>query len=147
MQDKDKVDLTKTITRTITVEGLPTIISQETQQTTFSIDNVTNKIIGYGNDISNPVKETDSWQLIENKFSDFLPLSFNGYHPDIAKVKAIEPKADGKYDDVEINYVADPVYPEGNDADANTTTDKKVSTHNVSKKKEFTSNNAVKAKK
>lgn len=91
-----------------------------------------------------PISE-DSTQIKFESF-DSAPDA-NGYHPDIAKVKAIEPKADGKYDDVEINYVADPVYPEGNDADANTTTDKKASTHNVSKKKEFTSNNAVKAKK
>ena len=78
--DADKVSLSKTITRTITVEGLPTAVEGTTQTVTFTrtavVDEVTGKVIGYvdPSDTSQTITDGDNaWTSVNNTWSAFTP--------------------------------------------------------------------------
>ena len=85
--DADKVSLSKTITRTITVEGLPTAVEGTTQTVTFTrtavVDEVTGKVIGYvdPSDTSQTITDGDNaWTSTNNKWDAFIPSNVSaGY--------------------------------------------------------------------
>ena len=100
--DTDKVALSKTLTRTIKVEGLPTPVEGTTQSVTFNrtaiVDEVTGKVIGYV-DPSNSTKTiTDgdaAWTSTNNQWDAFVPSKVPaGY-----SIESIT-GANGKYSDV-----------------------------------------------
>lgn len=65
-QDTDKVPLSKTISRTINVSGLPTIVAPTTQNVTFTrtaiVDEVTGKVVGYVDPSNSSQTVTDGEQ-------------------------------------------------------------------------------------
>lgn len=116
--DADKVSLSKTITRTITVEGLPTAVEGTTQTVTFTrtavVDEVTGKVIGYvdPSDSTNTITDgNDAWTSTNNQWDAFVPANVpagysiesitdaNGNYPDVTS-------ADGKLTGVAQTTVA-----------------------------------------
>ncbi|MDE6491981.1 MAG: hypothetical protein K2L37_02385, partial [Lactobacillus sp.] len=100
--DADKVALSKTLTRTITVKGLPTPVEGTTQSVTFNrtaiVDEVTGKVIGYvdPSDSTNTITNgNDAWTSTNNQWDAFVPSNVpagysiesitdaNGNYPDV----------------------------------------------------------------
>ena len=101
VESGDRVDLSKTISRTITVEGLPTQVAGTTQEVTFTrtavVDNVTHKVIGYvdPSDTTKTITNGDDAWTSNNKWDEFIPSNVPaGY-----SIKSIT-DANGNYGDV-----------------------------------------------
>ena len=92
--DADKVSLSKTITRTINVSGLPSNIPSVEQNVTFTrtaiVDEVTGKVIGYV-DPSDSTKTitngADAWTSLDPNWSNWTNSNVpEGYYIESAKV-------------------------------------------------------------
>ncbi len=100
--DTDKVALSKTLTRTIKVEGLPTPVEGTTQSVTFNrtaiVDEVTGKVIGYvdPSDSTKTITDGDAaWTSTNNQWDAFVPSNVPaGY-----SIESIT-DANGNYSDV-----------------------------------------------
>ncbi len=100
--DTDKVALSKTLTRTIKVEGLPTPVEGTTQSVTFNrtaiVDEVTGKVIGYvdPSDSTKTITDGDAaWTSTNNQWDAFVPSDVPaGY-----SIESIT-DANGNYSDV-----------------------------------------------
>ncbi len=92
--DTDKVALSKTLTRTIKVEGLPTPVEGTTQSVTFNrtaiVDEVTGKVIGYvdPSDSTKTITDGDAaWTSINATWSSWASSTVpEGYYIESAKV-------------------------------------------------------------
>ncbi|WP_157053611.1 MBG domain-containing protein, partial [Lactobacillus taiwanensis] len=92
--DTDKVALSKTLTRTIKVEGLPTPVEGTTQSVTFNrtaiVDEVTGKVIGYvdPSDSTKTITDGDAaWTSTNATWSSWTSSTVpEGYYIESAKV-------------------------------------------------------------
>ena len=92
--DTDKVALSKTLTRTIKVEGLPTPVEGTTQSVTFNrtaiVDEFTGKVIGYvdPSDSTKTITDGDAaWTSINATWSSWASSTVpEGYYIESAKV-------------------------------------------------------------
>lgn len=97
MSSTDKVALTKTITRKVSVNGLPYIISPETQVARFTrkviVDNVTKKIIKYvknGQEIDPTTDDMNTWNLDIDDWKEYsVDSSYvpTGFYIDTVTIK------------------------------------------------------------